>query len=105
MTIVNQVFFPFVLFVAYYYIAVWCVHEPLTLPPEIPAPLVVKVLNPSTNSKLHILTPPDVKISREWLNTLTHRNLKAIASELSIEVIGDRRFKNNYIDVILDRDC
>jgi hypothetical protein len=54
----------------------------------------------STNSEFKLIPQAGFNISQKWLETQSHKNLKAIASEFSIEVV-DKRSKLNYINAIL----
>jgi hypothetical protein len=117
MTTIDRVLLPFSLFLIYYGIALWCLHQPsnslaatsTALAAEIfshlPSASTVSPVEISShfNDDLKEVMPQiDCQIDRAWLETQSHKNLKAIASEFSIEVV-DKRSKRNYILAILAR--
>jgi hypothetical protein len=117
MTTIDRLLFPFALFIIYYGIALWCLHQPSSLLPASFIPLVVEIsshqLSTSTvcavgisshlNDKLEEATSQsDCQITQALLETQSLKNLKAIASEFSIEVV-DKRSKRNYINAIIAR--
>jgi hypothetical protein len=100
----NQILFPFALFLIYYGIALWFLHQPILVTENIASPTIKKDDFCSINSEPEINPQAaDCKISQEWLETQSLKNLKAIASEFSIEV-ADRRLKSSYITSILARN-
>lgn len=101
MTAIDRILLPFALFIIYYSIASWCLDQSST---PLPEDFSTSIQSSATNSELEITTQPNLPISREWLETQSHRDLKAIAIELSLELITDKRFKNNYIEAILSSD-
>lgn len=101
MTTIDRVLLPFALFIIYYAIALWYLHQSSTTMIESSALLTVEIPNYCpTNLESQVTIQTDFKISRDWLETQSHKKLKAIASEFSIEV-SDKRYKSNYINSIL----
>jgi hypothetical protein len=117
MTTIDRVLLPFSLFLIYYGIALWCLHQPSNSLAATSTALAAEIFShlPSAstvspaeisshfNDNLEDVIPQiDCQITQAWLETRSHKNLKAIAGEFSIEVV-DKRSKCNYINAILAR--
>ena len=125
MTAINEIISPALLFVAYFFIAIQFLPQPATVIKQ-PANPVVAILfqrgyaneteAPATTleeavdcSQLPMTifqrrgftkATSDAVISPDWLETQSLANLKAIAAELCIIPIGDKRSKLTWINAI-----
>ena len=95
MSTIDQVLLPILLFVVYFILAIQFLPQHST------------VLEEPVNSIEEIVSikgyADDLKaavINRDWLKTQSLANLRAIASELCITPIGDKRSKLTWIDAI-----
>jgi hypothetical protein len=101
MTTIDRVLLPFALFIIYYGIALWCLYQPSSslatpstalateISSHLPSTSTVTPVEVSShfNDDLEEVIPQiDCQIDRAWLETQSHKNLKAIAGEFSIEV-------------------
>ncbi len=91
MSTINEILFPIFLFIVYLWIALQflavesvAIDEPVTIE-------IDSIEREYSQSGL----------SREWLETQSLANLKAIGSELCITVTGDKRSKINWINAIV----
>lgn len=95
MSTIDEILFPILLFVVYFIFALQVLPQHSTVLEERVTPIaeIVRVQD-STNDLAATV------ISRDWLITQPLANLKAIASELYITPIGDKRSKSTWIDAI-----
>jgi hypothetical protein len=103
MTAINQILFPVLLFIAYFILAIQFLPQPSTA-------IVsdrLKVTKEQANSIVEIIqvkgSTNDLEaavISRDWLETQSLANLKAIAAELCITPVGDKRSRLTWINAI-----
>jgi hypothetical protein len=125
MTAINEIFLPVLLFVVYFFIAIQFLPQPITVVRQQANPVVAILFQrgyaneteaPATTleevvdcSQLSIAilqgrgsakVNSDAVISRDWLETQSLANLKAIAAELCITPIGDKRSKPTWINAI-----
>jgi hypothetical protein len=125
MTAINEIFLPVLLFVVYFFIAIQFLPQPITVVRQQANPVVaIETEAPATTleevvdcSQLSIVilqgrgyfddaqyksakVNSDAVISRDWLETQSLANLKAIAAELCITPIGDKRSKLTWINAI-----
>ena len=127
MTAINEIFLPVLLFVVYFFIAIQFLPQPITVVRQQANPVVaiaargracaIEIEAPVTTleeavdcSQLSIAilqerdsakVNSDAVISRDWLETQSLANLKAIAAELCITPIGDKRSKPTWINAIV----
>jgi hypothetical protein len=117
MSAINETFLPALLFVVYFFLAIQFLPQPATVVKQQANPVVaIEIEAPATTleeaidcSQLSIAILPergsanvnsDALISRDWLETQSLANLKAIAAELCITPLGDKRSKLTWIDAI-----
>jgi hypothetical protein len=117
MTAINEILLPALLFVVYLFIAIQFLPQPATVVKQQANPVIaIEIEAPATTleeavdcSQLSIAILPergsvnvnlDALISRDCLETQSLANLKAIASELCITPIGDKRSRLTWIDAI-----
>jgi hypothetical protein len=117
MTTINEILLPVLLFAVYFFIAIQLFPQPATVVKQQANPVVaIEIKSPATTleeavdcSQLSIAilkgrgtasANSHAVISRDWLETQSLANLKAIASELCINPIGDKRSKLAWIDAI-----
>jgi hypothetical protein len=91
MSVINEILFPVSLFIVYFVFAAQFIMPAASI--AIVEPVAVEASSDSG----YALIPT---IEREWLETQSLANLKAIASELAISIIGDKRSKINWINEI-----
>ncbi len=103
MTTINEIILPVLLFIAYFFAAIQFLPQPSTLIVSDP----LKIIEEQANSIVEITHfkgfTNDLEtavMSRDRLETQSLANLKAIASELCITPIGDKRLKSTWIDAI-----
>jgi hypothetical protein len=103
MTAINEILLPILIFLAYFFIAIQFLPQPPTLTVFDP----LKIVEEQSSSIVEIIhgkgSPNDLEaavISRDWLETQSLANLKAIAAELCITPIGDKRLKPTWINAI-----
>ena len=90
MSAIDEILFPVLLFIVY----LWFALQFLTVESvAIDKPATVK-------TDLINLKHSQSGMSREWLETQSLTNLRAIASELYITPLGDKRLKINWINTI-----
>jgi hypothetical protein len=118
MTAINEIFLPVLLFVVYFFIAIQFLPQPITVVRQQANPVVaieteapattleevvdcsqlsIAILQESDSAKVN----SDAVISRDWLETQSLANLKAIAAELCITPIADKRSKLTWINAIV----
>ncbi len=125
MSAINEILLPVLLFAIYFFIAIQFLPQPATVKQpanpvmailfqrgyanetEAPATTLEEAVNCSQLS-IAILQKrdsakvnSDAVISRDWLETQSLANLKAIAAELCITPIGDKRSKLTWINAIV----
>jgi hypothetical protein len=117
MTTINEILLPILLFIVYFFSAIQFLPQPITVVKQQANPVVaIEIEAPATTleeavncSQLSIAilqgrgsakVNSDAVISREWLETQSLANLKAIAAELCITPIGDKRSKPTWINAI-----
>ncbi len=117
MSAINETFLPVFLFVVYFFIAVQFLPQSTTVVKEQVYPVVeIEIKAPTQTleeavdcSQLSVAiiqersfdnARGDAAISRDWLETQSLANLKAIAAELCIIPIGDKRSKSTWINAI-----
>ncbi|WP_181244063.1 hypothetical protein [Chamaesiphon polymorphus] len=100
---VNQIIFPVLLFVVYFSLAIQFLPQPATVTISARPKVIEPQSNPAEAIHPEISSTnanSDAAISRDWLETQSIVNLKAIAAELCITPIGDKRSKLTWIDAI-----
>ena len=103
MSAINQALFPLLLFIAYFLIAIQFLPQPSTsmvydrikIVEERSTPLIETIQGNDLTNDLAAAV-----ICREWLQTQSLANLKAISAELCITPVGDKRSKLTWIDAI-----
>jgi hypothetical protein len=98
MSAINEILLPVLLFVVYFSLAIQFL-------PQLPTVMVSDLpqVEEQVNPVVEIIQANDLVnavISRDWLETQSLANLKAIAAELCITPIGDKRSKLTWIDAI-----
>ncbi len=127
MSAINEILLPVLLFAIYFFIAIQFLPQPITVVKQQANPVIaiaargracaIETEAPATTleeavdcSQLSIAilqgrgsakVNSDAVISRDWLETQSLANLKAIASELCIIPIGDKRSKPTWINAIV----
>ena len=99
----NQILLPVLLFVVYFILAIQFLPQPSTAIVSERPKVIKEQVNPIVEIIQGKASTKDLEaavISREWLETQSLANLKAIASELCITPIGDKRAKSTWINAI-----
>jgi hypothetical protein len=91
MSAIDEILFPVLLFIVYFWFALQFLGVESV---AIDEPVAVE----ADSIDLKHSQPP--AIEREWLETQSLANLKAIAAELCIIPVGDKRSKINWINAI-----
>ena len=104
MTAINEIILPVLLFVIYFSLAIQFLQQQ---PPTATISDRPNAIEEQVNLVLEIIQSRvpvndivNAVISRDWLETQSLVNLKAIAAELCITPIGDKRLKLTWIDAI-----
>ncbi len=98
MSAINEILLPVLLFVVYFSLAIQFL-------PQLPTAMVSDLpqVEEQVNPVVEIIQANDLVnavISRDWLETQSLANLKAISAELCITPNGDKRSKLTWIDAI-----
>jgi hypothetical protein len=117
MSAINEILLPVLLFAIYFFIAIQFLPQPATVKQPANPVMAIETEAPATTleeavncSQLSIAilqkrdsakVNSDAVISRDWLETQSLANLKAIAAELCITPIGDKRSKLTWINAIV----
>jgi hypothetical protein len=104
MTAINEILLPVLLFVIYFSLAIQFLQQqhPTATISDRPNAIEEQV-NPVVEiiqARVPVNDIVNALMSRDWLETQSLANLKAIASELCINPIGDKRSKLTWIDAI-----
>lgn len=104
MSAINETLLPALLFVVYFSLAIqFLQQQPPTATLSDRSKAIEEQVNPVVEiiqARVPVNDPVNAVISRDWLETQSLANLKAIASELCITPIGDKRSKLAWIDAI-----
>ena len=95
MSIINETLLPILLFVVYFILAIQFFPQHSTVLEQQVNPIVEMIPVKGSTKDLEAAV-----ISRDWLETQSLANLKAIAAELCITPIGDKRSRFTLIDAI-----
>jgi hypothetical protein len=99
MSAINEILLPVLLFVVYFSLAIQFLQQQPPTAMVSNLPQVEEQVNPV----VEIIQANDLVnavINCDWLETQSLANLKAIAAELCITPIGDKRSKLTWIDAI-----
>jgi hypothetical protein len=117
MTAINEILLPVLLFIVYSFIAIQFLPQPITIVKQQANPVITIEIEASATTleedvdcsqlSIEILQGRDTAsanldavISLDWLETQSLVNLRAIAAELCITPIGDKRSKPTWINAI-----
>ena len=103
MSAVNQTLFPVLLFVVYFLFIIQFLPQSSTATISDRPTVIEQEANPAEairQERVSVNTNLDAVLSHDWLETQSLANLKAIAAELCITPIGDKRSKSTWIDAI-----
>ena len=103
MTAINEILLPVLLFVIYFSLAIQFLQQPPTATISDRPNAIEKQVNPVVEiiqARVPVNDIVNAVMSRDWLETQSLANLKAIAAELCINPIGDKRSKLTWIDAI-----
>jgi hypothetical protein len=104
MTAINEILLPVLLFAVYFSLAIqFLQQQPPTATISDRSNAIEEQVNPVVEiiqAKVPVNDIVNAVISRDWLETQSLANLKAIAAELCINPIGDKRAKSTWIDAI-----
>ena len=104
MTAINEILLPVLLFVIYFSLAIqFLQQQPPTATLSDRPKAIEEQVNPVVEiiqSRVSVNEPVNAVVSRDWLETQSLANLKAIASELCITPTGDKRSKVTWINAI-----
>ncbi len=104
MTAINEILLPVLLFVIYFSLVLqFLQQQPPTATLSDRPKAIEEQVNPVVEiiqSRVSVNDPVNAVVSRDWLETQSLANLKAIASELCITPTGDKRSKVTWINAI-----
>jgi hypothetical protein len=104
MTAINEILLPVLLFVIYFSLAIqFLPQQPPTATISDRPNAIEEQVNPVVEiiqARVPVNDIVNAVMSRDWLETQSLANLKAIASELCITPIGDKRSKLTWINAI-----
>lgn len=103
MSAINQTLFPVLLFVVYFLFIIQFLPQSSTVTISDRSTVIEQEANPAEairQERVSVNTNLDAVLSHDWLETQSLANLKAIAAELCITPIGDKRSKSTWIDAI-----
>jgi hypothetical protein len=104
MTAINEILLPVLLFVIYFSLAIqFLQQQPPTATISDRPNAIEEQVNPVVEiiqARVPVNDIVNAVMSRDWLETQSLANLKAIASELCINPVGDKRSKLTWIDAI-----
>ena len=104
MTAINEILLPVLLFVIFFSLVLqFLQQQPPTATLSDRPKAIEEQVNPVVEiiqSRVSVNDPVNAVVSRDWLETQSLANLKAIASELCITPTGDKRSKVTWINAI-----
>ena len=104
MTAINEILLPVLLFVIYFSLAIqFLQQQPPTATISDRPNAIEEQVNPVVEiiqARVPVNDIVNAVMSRDWLETQSLANLKAIASELCITPTGDKRSKLTWINAI-----
>jgi hypothetical protein len=104
MTAINEILLPVLLFVIYFSLAIqFLQQQPPTATISDRPNAIEEQVNPVVEiiqARVPVNDIVNAVMSRDWLETQSLANLKAIAAELCINPIGDKRSKLTWINAI-----
>jgi hypothetical protein len=103
MTAINEILLPVLLFVIYFFLAIQFLQQHPTATISDRPNAIEEQVNPVVEiiqARVPVNDIVNALMSRDWLETQSLANLKAIASELCITPTGDKRSKLTWINAI-----